>query len=284
MGNTKHFPSRAGRRTSSRPNLKGAVAARLFLILAVLACCAVACGDIESALKNPCDVVASRGVVQTCLGGLNVRKYDDPQPGTQFGFWTVVEKTRRPGQKGHSFLCRCKCGQERIIGKFHLWNGLTESCRGCRSENRFPFARHLPLRWVWDGINKRCNNPASMYHGYYGGRGIKVCTEWKSFDIFAAWALSNGYKRGLQIDRIDNNVGYSPENCRFVTRSVNCNNTRRNLNVSAFGETKTVTEWSRDDRCAVSFTCLIQRIKKHKWSPEESITTPVRCLTVSGVK
>jgi hypothetical protein len=71
----------------------------------------------------------------------------------------------------------------------------------------------------WTNINSRCYNPNNKNYKYYGGRGIKVCDEWREFIPFKEWSLSNGYKPGLHIDRIDNNLGYFPDNCRFLTAS-----------------------------------------------------------------
>ena len=71
---------------------------------------------------------------------------------------------------------------------------------------------------VWGSMRQRCNNPNQSRYSSYGGRGIKVCTEWKDFAKFREWALSAGYAPGLQVDRKDNDKGYNSENCRFVTR------------------------------------------------------------------
>lgn len=71
---------------------------------------------------------------------------------------------------------------------------------------------------IWANIKERCNNPNQARYKDYGGRGIKLCEEWSTFKPFRAWVLSNGWKHGLQVDRRDNDKGYSPENCRIVTR------------------------------------------------------------------
>jgi len=75
---------------------------------------------------------------------------------------------------------------------------------------------------------KRCNNEDHKDYVNYGGRGIKVCDEWlKSKKVFVAWCYENGFEEDLELDRRDNDKGYGPENCRFVTRVVNRNNRRR---------------------------------------------------------
>ncbi len=71
---------------------------------------------------------------------------------------------------------------------------------------------------VWGSMRERCNNPKQCRYSSYGGRGIKVCDEWKDFAKFREWALSAGYAPGLQVDRKDNDKGYNPENCRIATR------------------------------------------------------------------
>lgn len=74
---------------------------------------------------------------------------------------------------------------------------------------------------VWDGIKARCFNPNSQSYGIYGGRGIRLCKEWESPARFIEWAMNNGWRKGLQIDRIDCDGNYEPKNCRFVTASEN---------------------------------------------------------------
>lgn len=124
---------------------------------------------------------------------------------------------------------------------------------------------------VWRGIKARCTNAKhSAYHNY-GGRGITVCKQWlESFDVFKSWAVDNGYADDLEIDRIDNNGNYEPSNCHFVSRKENSRNRRDNHLISAFGETKTLVEWSEDARCEVTQFALMERIYVG-WKPEDAI-------------
>jgi hypothetical protein len=86
---------------------------------------------------------------------------------------------------------------------------------------------HNPLYKIWKGIKQRCYDNNSPDYGYYGGRGIKVCKSWRNDPkAFIEWAQENGWQPNLQIDRKDNNLGYRPTNCRFVTNLVNMNNRR----------------------------------------------------------
>jgi hypothetical protein len=110
----------------------------------------------------------------------------------------------------------------------------------------------------------------------YGGRGISVCELWQTnFVAFKEWAESAGWKKGLQIDRRDNNGNYTPENCRIVTPAQNSLNTRRNLFITAFGETKTVKEWAEDSRCVVCAKTLRARVRLHGYEGETAITQPI---------
>jgi hypothetical protein len=83
-----------------------------------------------------------------------------------------------------------------------------------------------PLYAVWNTMKSRCRCPTNNKYDYYGGRGIALCDEWNNPEPFIEWALANGWERGLQIDREDNNGNYEPGNCRFVTSKVNSNNRR----------------------------------------------------------
>lgn len=102
---------------------------------------------------------------------------------------------------------------------------------------------HPDLYGVWCSMKGRCENPNRPKYKDYGGRGIKVCDEWHDCGAFAEWAFSSGYKRGLQIDRIDVNGDYCPENCRFVTPKQNSRNRRNTKRLTVNGESKTVVEW-----------------------------------------
>lgn len=140
-------------------------------------------------------------------------------------------------------------------------------------EKRHGHAR-TALYDVWVTIKSRCFN--QNYKGYenYGARGITMCSSWREDYVeFHDWAMANGYKRGLEIDREDNDGSYEPGNCRWVTRRTNTQNTRRNRNVEAFGETKCVSEWSRDPRCEVSLVTLNTRLRRG-WDFLAALTTP----------
>ena len=103
--------------------------------------------------------------------------------------------------------------------------------------------RNKKIYWAWKSIKQRCKNPKCHAFKNYGARGITVCEEWEAFEPFCRWAIENGYRDGLEIDRIDNDGGYSPENCRWISRKQNLNNRRNTLLLTVGGVTKPRTEW-----------------------------------------
>lgn len=112
----------------------------------------------------------------------------------------------------------------------------------------------------WIAMRARCNNPNHSEYFRYGGRGIKVCKEWEeSFMSFYEWATNNGYEEGLTIDRIDNNKGYSPENCRWATVAQQNRNCRRNHLVTYNGETKCIADWVI--KTGLSYDTILYRLK-----------------------
>lgn len=123
-----------------------------------------------------------------------------------------------------------------------------------------------PIYAAWNGMKDRCSNPNSLFYKNYGGRGIKVCDEWDSFDNFYNDMVSS-YKKGLVLDRIDNAKGYSKENCRWTTWINSNNNTRRNRFISYKGHTHTLTEWSRI--LGIKLNILKNRFYCYKWSVDQ---------------
>lgn len=101
------------------------------------------------------------------------------------------------------------------------------------------------LHKIWDDMKSRCYNENNSQYHRYGGRGIKVCEEWRhNYQAFEDWAYSNGYREHLTIDRIDNNGNYEPLNCRWVTQNYQMRNTSKTLFIEIEGETKSITDWA----------------------------------------
>lgn len=170
--------------------------------------------------------------------------------GDKIGYWTVVSLAPKGKGGVKQWHCICECGKERDVMEARLKNGTSRSC-GChrfdkrkqRAFSRDSNGKHTRLYGRWANIKDRCCNPNCKDYHKYGGRGITICDEWKNdYIAFKNWAESNGYSDELQIDRIDNNRGYSPDNCRFVTPKCNSNNRRSSIVVLFKGEKKTVME------------------------------------------
>ena len=159
--------------------------------------------------------------------------------GKEFGRLTVI---RRVENKGDAIMysCSCSCGNTKDVASSNLKSGKIKSC-GCikremlvakNKSNATHNMTNTKLFKVWDSIKKRAsiNRKSSFNNKNYGGRGIVLCEEWdSSFENFYSWSIANGYREGLQIDRIDNDSGYRPDNCRWVTSFKNNMNKRTNL-------------------------------------------------------
>jgi hypothetical protein len=158
--------------------------------------------------------------------------------GTIFGMLKVISEnemgTLPSGQKVRSFKCVCSCGVEKNVKLVHLTNGKIVSC-GCKNRSKDgDGGTHLCK--LWRSMKYRTSEKGIDKHRYFD-RGIKVCDEWaEDYFKFKSWAIENGYRQDLQIDRINNNLGYSPENCRFVTLIENVNNRENTVKVFFDGE------------------------------------------------
>lgn len=146
--------------------------------------------------------------------------------GDRFGRLVAV---RVLGKKNGAYVweCLCDCGNTTFVCGSKLTNGHTKSCGCIRKEGvRKPAYSHglcnTRLYRIWSNIKSRCLNPKSDNYKFYGGKGITICEEWlHSFQAFYDWAMENGYKDGLTIDRKNSDDGYSPRNCQWITQSEN---------------------------------------------------------------
>jgi hypothetical protein len=192
-----------------------------------------------------------------------------PEIGERFHRLTVtgtpvndLYKTGSPSPTGIPVIC--DCGKKKTVWLYSLLGGSCKSCGCLRSEKsaaRFKTHgesdTHLHIRWL--GIKSRCKGTADPEN--YNNRGVGMCEEWfNSFEAFRDWSIANGYSQNLQIDRINNDGNYEPSNCRWTTRRVNTRNTRRNVNLTAFGETKCAADWLNDSRCKVTAPTLRKRV------------------------
>lgn len=142
-----------------------------------------------------------------------------------------------------------------------------------RTHGDFVNGKKSPLYRVWSSMRERCEQKSCQAFDRYGGRGIKVCEEWKSFVNFKKWALANGYTRELTIERKDNDGNYSPENCVYATRAEQNRNRRNTRWLTYLGVKKPMSVWARD--VGISKNVLFYRLKNN-WSLEKALTSPIR--------
>ena len=186
-------------------------------------------------------------------------KRRDLKPGTKFGRLVVVQAAGLdPVTKKSLSLCKCDCGAVVVKRNNDLLTGRVVSC-GCLKRERSSRmmwnraeksnANHMsgtPLYRCWRDMVRRCSDGRHPSYGRYGAKGITVCKSWtSSFRRFRTWAMSHGFRDGLEIDRIDFRKGYVPSNCRFVDVVAQANNRSDNRYIEYKGETLTVAQWAR---------------------------------------
>ena len=219
-------------------------------------------------------------------------KYDESYIGKKFNYLTIIGFGYNDFGK-RCFNCRCDCGIEKLLITTDVVTGRVKSC-GCKHaelsrkaaiiHGAYSYGHPERLYNIYRSMIDRCYRENNPNFKNYGGRGIAVCDEWKeSYIPFRAWALQNGYdmnrdRKEQSIDRIDNNKGYSPENCRWTTMKVQRKNQRprgrckRRATVIFNG-----CEYFKRDICSqygVSVEMFDYRVKVKGMSVRDALTTP----------
>ncbi len=191
--------------------------------------------------------------------------------GLKFGKWTVLQRAENKGPGHARWLCRCECGREGIVRGTVLRQGKSTHCRSCN--RRTHGATKTRLFTTWASMIQRCGDPNHKDYHTYGNLGIKVCAKWReSFEAFRDWANSHDYRGDLQIDRINNDQGYSPQNCRWVTLLQQARNKRKTRRATVGGVTKTLGEWS--ELSGVKIETIFGRLSRG-WPPMRAVFAPL---------
>ena len=174
--------------------------------------------------------------------------------GQRFGKLTAIKWTGVSSPEyGRVWLCQCDCGKYREVSVSHLKTYNVRSCKECariNKENNWKeicktskARRRERLYAVWQSMKQRCHNPTNKDYKFYGKRGIKVCSEWyANYDCFKKWAVENGYKENLSIDRINNEGDYCPDNCRFIPLRYQAFNRRKTYVIIYNGKSIPISE------------------------------------------
>jgi hypothetical protein len=198
--------------------------------------------------------------------------------GNRYGRLIVVRRAENSPHGSTRWLCKCDCGNECVVHSVSLKTGNTTSCGCFKRENAQKLystvrQKDKHLYSVWSGMKQRCfNKNSSSYHNY-GGRGITMDSRWaENYETFYNWAIKAGYKRGLTIDRINNDGNYCEENCRFVDRQVQANNKRNVKTYTIDGKTQSLPDWCREYN--IGYSLVYQRVSTLRWPIDKALSTP----------
>lgn len=184
--------------------------------------------------------------------------------GHRFGRLVVIERV-----PGSAWLCQCDCGRSKIVTTSNLRGGNSTSC-GCKTDEARTThgMTHTREYQTWKAMHSRCKSKNPLHAQHYLERGIVVNEEWSDFMVFLR-DMGKHPGKGYDLDRINNDLGYSKENCRYVSRSVNLNNRRCNRRVTFNGKTQTIADWAVET--GLNYRTLNNRINRG-WNVEKALT------------
>lgn len=192
--------------------------------------------------------------------------------GRKFSKLTVIEKSAEKTKSGNvKWLCKCDCGNETTVVGSKLKNGHTKSC-GClkKSEQSQGYSATRLYR-IWLNMHNRCYNKKHDAFKWYGKKGVSICKEWHDFLPFREWALANGYKETLSIDRINSSGNYEPSNCQWVTQKEQMNNVSSNKILEFQGVQYTQAQFA--EKFNLKYHTVRNRVRMG-WSLERIVSTP----------
>ena len=193
--------------------------------------------------------------------------------GKKFSRLLVLSESERPrsSRSARYWVCRCDCGVVKDVRGPELKNGNTKSCGCLNVETHTTHGKEgTKIYNVWGGMKYRAQTETAKAFSNYGGRGITVCDRWQSFENF--YADMGEPPEGMQLERVDNDKGYSPENCKWAGRKDQAFNRRTTVRVTFKGKTMSLTDWAEET--GVSRTTLGRRYKAG-WSVEDMLTKPL---------
>ena len=198
--------------------------------------------------------------------------------GSTFVRLTTISETYSQmcsSRKRRFVSCRCECGNILTVSVENLTTNHTQSC-GCLHKEQTSQANGThrmtgtPIYRAWRNMINRCKNTKVKCYKYYGGKGVTVFSDWLDFPTFQKWAIEAGYKDHLTIERLDNSIGYCPENCTWIPQSMQSRNRTTSIFLTLRGERKTIAEWGRDPRSKYKRSSIQARLKAGH-SPESAV-------------
>lgn len=191
--------------------------------------------------------------------------------GQKFDRLTAISYAGRHNRDSY-WNCLCSCGKESVVTTSHLRKRTIKSC-GCLRRDILTTHGHsksTPEYRIWSAMKTRCTNPRQEGFPNYGGRGIKVCERWLSFENFLA-DMGHRPSPTHEIDRIDNNGNYEPDNCHWATKRQNRNNRRDSRLLTHEGKTQSIAQWAEE--LGFNYSTLYQRLKLG-WTTSSALNTP----------